>query len=411
MKIHFFALIVGLLLPWQTRFLLHVPTPNGVVWDFGILSIFISQIVIAIWIVTRFYPERRAVLSSLVRRVRTWQGGVVVGIITLQLIFSQDRLLTVQWLVSVALLAGVGIILYRSHEERIPFINGVLASVILQSLLAAMQVFTGVTFGSALLGIAEHRVSVSGTSVLEYAGNRYLRAYGGQPHPNIFGGLLVVGMMAFSWMLAHKRTLGVKNNIRQYVIVACGALFFSFSRSAWIGFVAWVIYVVTQRHLLRESQRIMIRWATITFGVLLIIFSPLVLSRATPSSPIEQRSISERVSELTTWKSVMREHGVFGTGLGAYTATLSTPGSRVPVHSVLLLALAELGIVGILGVVAIAINYARRFTIPAFLIAIIPLLVFDHYMWSLWSGQVIMFLALFQLFKIGNDDEADDNQK
>lgn len=415
MNISLFAVVVGFLLPWQTRFLLRAPSVNGVVWDFGIISIFVAQGAIALWLLIEAWQHRVAVRMWL----QQWDArkkiivGTFAAFIALQLLFSADRLLTVQWLMSVALLAGLAVVLHSNPRDRIPFAAAFLISIVFQSLLAAMQVSAGATFASSLLGVAAHKASVAGTAVIEYAGNRYLRAYGGQPHPNIFGGLTLVGLLLFGWILKNKKTLGVRKNIIQFSLVVTGALFFTFSRAAWIGFVIWLVALWRKRTQLRESQITQFKWMLGAFGVLLLIFFPMVLSRASPSTAIEQRSITERGTDIARWKTVAREHWMVGTGVGAYTAALGDAGEdrRVPVHSVPLLAFAEIGLIG--GILMILALWAARIRrIPVLMLLILaPILLFDHYLWSLWSGQVILFVFLFQMLEIGNNDEADNHEQ
>lgn len=415
MNISLLAVLVGFLLPWQTRLLLRVPSVNGVVWDFGIISIFVAQCAIALWLVVAAWQQRAAVRAWL----QYWPfrkkiGAAAIGtFVAVQLIASADRLLTLQWLISVMLLVGLAVVLHKNPRDRIPFAAAFLISVVFQSLLAAMQVSASATFASSFLGVAAHKASVAGTAVIEYAGTRYLRAYGGQPHPNIFGGLTLVGLLLFAWILKYKKTLGVKKNIIQFTIVVTGAMFFSFSRAVWIGFALWIIALWYQRAQLRESQATQYKWMLGTFGVLLMIFFPMVLSRATPSTAVEQRSISERETDFARWKTVAKQNWIAGTGLGAYTAALGDAGGdrRVPVHSAPLLVLAEIGLIG--GVLLVVILWVARLRVKptVMLLIIAPLALVDHYLWSLWSGQVILFAFLFQMFEVSNNDEADNNQK
>ncbi len=404
MEFSLFALLVGFLLPWQTRFIFNVPLIGGVTWNFGITSIFISQIVMALWLVIEAWKSRAHIKVWYAAARKNVRQRVIYGTLAIffleQLLISAHRSLTIQWFFGVALLVGVGCVLYKKPTIRIPFAAAFIVAFVLQSLLAAMQVFTGATFASSLLGISAQKATTSGVAVLQYGGTRYLRAYGGQPHPNIFGGLGLVGILLFNWLLKHKRTLGVKKNIIQFAILATAALFFSFSRAAFLGLVIWVILMLLDRHSIRDSQLILVRWCVISFAVLMVIFFPLVLSRIEPATSLEQRAISERVTDIGEWSHVTRKNLFFGTGVGAYTAALDAPtGDRhVPVHSAPLLAFAELGLFGALSFVVMVCAARARIKFTPWLLVVVPIALFDHYLFSLWAGQIIFAAFLFQLF-------------
>lgn len=406
----FLLTLIGFLLPWQTRLLLRTPEINGVAWDFGVLSLFLSQAVIVGLLAIEILKYRTEIKKYVAEKITTTQGKIIgssfVFLVAGQLIFSANRLLTVQWMFGVALLFGLSLILHREKAQRIPFVAAFVISIVLQALLAALQIFVGATFASTLLGMSAHKAAESGSAVIQYAGQRFIRAYGGQPHPNIFGGITFAALVLFNWLLKYKKTLGVRKNIIQFSLLVAGALFFSFSRAAWIGFAIWIVMLMYERKAFRESQTMMIRWTVGIFAVLMVIFSPLVMTRVSVSNPLEQRSVSERASELATWKNVVKKSWFFGTGLGAYTARVDKTQQPVPVHSVPLLLVAELGMFGVLLVGLIIFTSKFRINLRRVLplIILVPIALFDHYLFSLWAGQVVLFMFIFQAFEAGNDE-------
>ncbi len=412
-----FIVLIGFLLPWQTRFLLRTPLAQNVPWDFGVLSIFVSQALLAAYLLFALWNHRVAALSFVCEIQSSFRKKIgalfLLFFVAEQFIFSLDRLLTLQWILGFFLLVGLGIVLHNKKEARIPFVSAFLISIVLQALLAAMQMFVSGTFASSILGVAVHKAAESGTSVIEYAGQRFMRAYGGQSHPNIFGGLTLVGLVFFNWLLKYKKTLGVRKNIIQFTILISAALFFSFSRAAWLALFVWVGILIVNRKQLRESQLVMVRWVVYSFAVLGIVFFPLVMTRTNVSSKIEQRSISERTSDIRKWGNTLKTHGFFGTGLGAYTVALSSEAGdrKVPVHAAPLLAVAEVGLFGVLLLATSAAFFRLRLVMKPEFLMLIPLLAFDHYLFSLWAGQVLLAALLFQMFEVGNNDEADNNEK
>ena len=402
--------LIGFLLPWQTRLLLRVPSVQNVAWDFGVISIFVSQAFLCLYLIFEIWRNRKKIFHFVAETKKSLRKKIAILLIGFfvigQLIFSIDRLLTVQWILGVLMLVGLGIVLHNKKEVRIPFVAAFIISVVLQALLATMQLFVGGTFASSMLGMSAHKAVESGTAVVEYAGQRFMRAYGGQSHPNIFGGLTLVSLMLFNWLLTYKKTLGIRKNIIQFVILVSAALFFSFSRAAWLSLFLWIACLVYARKTLRESQITMVRWIVGTFALLSVIFFPLVVSRATGSSKLEQRSITERATDIGHWGQVIKNHSLFGTGLGAYTAALSHAAGdrRVPVHNAFLLFIAEIGFVGVMTLVLSAIVLRLRFVWKMEYVVFLPIILFDHYLLSLWSGQILLAGFLFQIFETGDNE-------
>ena len=406
----FLLVLIGFLLPWQTRFLIRTPMVQNVAWDFGVVSIFVSQALIALYLCFELWRNRKVVIgfaAEIKKSLRKKIGFSLIGLFFVeQFIFSLDRLLTLQWIVGVLLLIGLGAVLHYKKDARIPFVAAFIISIVLQALLASMQLFVSGTFASTILGMSEHKAAESGTAVIEYASQRFMRAYGGQSHPNIFGGLTLVGLVLFNWLLKYKKTLGIRKNIIQFTILISAALFFSFSRAAWLALFLWIATLIYDRKNLRESQITMTRWIVGTFAVLLVIFAPLVITRTNGGSKLEQRSISERASGVRQWGSVIKSHGLFGTGLGSYTAALSDSAGdrRVPVHAAPLLAFAEIGLLGAILLVTSAVLFRVRVVWKMEYVILAPILLFDHYLFSLWAGQILFAAFLFQLFEAGNSD-------
>lgn len=395
--------LVGFVLPWQTRFILATPMVGGAVQDFGVISIYIAQIVLLAALLQEAWICRAEIfiwwrVKSAQRRYQILGGGFSL-LLFLQIKFSAQPLLTISGWVSVALLTGLVVVLVKKPELRVPFFGGFLMSTVAQAMLAFVQVFVSATFASTLLGVARHRAADLGTAVVEYGGTRYLRAYGGQPHPNIFGGLMVLALAIYGWSMSIKTSLGEKNNVIKIAAFFGAALFFSYSRSAWGAALLFGLAALAWRAHLSLGQRRFLIWSAGIFGALLIIFWPVVWSRVLPASRLENKSISERVSGLNDWKNITRAHWLVGAGLWNYSAVLpATIGYEMtPVHSVPLLFVAEFGLVGVIFFLLIIwtarnwLKINRRWLL--FLIVIFPIAVFDHYLYSLWPGLVILFLG------------------
>ncbi|MBK7199185.1 O-antigen ligase family protein [Candidatus Amarolinea dominans] len=258
---------------------------------------------------------------------------------------------------------------------------------------------------------------VEATSVVGPEGQHRLRAYGLTAHPNVLGGLLSIGLL---WIMAGwlagvpwPRVSPAISTVLWLVIGAVGlmGLLVSFSRAAWLGFgvgAAWLFW--RQRRAWLRS-----RWLLLgmLIGVIFFVWRQpdLLWTRFFDlTSPLEARSISERVSGLIAAAGLIRDQWLLGVGSGLYAMTL-VPGASPPVvHNAPLLAAAELGVGG--GLLWLWLNGAwlvglRRGhaaqgsaalalfdAVSACWLALFVCGLFDNYPWLTSSWRAAMLLGL-----------------
>jgi hypothetical protein len=242
-------------------------------------------------------------------------------------------------------------------------INTVSLLTLLQGIVGSLQFLQQRSLGLTFFGEPLRLPDMPGLCVIESGGQRWLRAYGLTPHPNILGGYLGIGVLiclgaalaATGW---HRRWLLI------CALAGGGGLLFSFSRSAWLGTLAALSYLTAVGRPWKQ-----IRWpfarsrnwlllatllvALILTVVLLPLYGDLVGTRLFQhDNPLERRSINDRLTDLGQAWSLIREAPISGVGAGRYldalwerTGTPTLPGFRT-VYNVPLLATAELGILG-----------------------------------------------------------------
>lgn len=272
-----------------------------------------------------------------------------------------------------------------------------------QSLLGIYQFLTQSTFAFKWLGLVSHPVLATGTSVVqsEEAG-RWLRAYGALPHPNVFGGFMVMGII-FTTLLFQKssmRTVKEKILFLSIFFLQIAGLFFSFSRSAWIAALLWVggwlIYSLHHDKKVRKPYLVLF---LVFFLGLCALYFPIVKTRLKGESYHEVRSIEEREAGPRFAFELWKDHRFLGVGGGNYIPALREKypeGEDLlfqPVHVMPLLFLTEYGIIGFLLFVGIWISlffyYKRKWFLSESLLfglPILTLLFFDHYLYSLPVG-------------------------
>jgi lipopolysaccharide/colanic/teichoic acid biosynthesis glycosyltransferase/O-antigen ligase len=320
---------------------------------------------------------------------------------------AYDRLLTLGVTLQLAVLV---FFVLASAELLVHFplrpLLAVLAVVVVsQALLAGWQAATQSTAPAAALfnGSPTEATSHGGDAavvMLPIAG-RWLRSYGTFAHPNILGGFLALSL-AFFAVVDDPR-------MRRWRAVALAAgfmaLLLTFSRTAGLavlfGGVTWLL----ARRDGPGHQPVIARRARLILAAAVLLIGLVTLVRVgNLGTLVERNSIETRLSSYAvTWS-------VIGTGIpvGAGNHVLVEQqlfGGGGPAHDVFLIALAELGPLGLLGWLSIfgsllLLAWRRRAepaarTGPLVAIASLsPLLLFDHYLWTLAPGRVLVVWAL-----------------
>lgn len=399
--------IAILALPWQTRWFQEGPMAGGLPWEQGRPSFFLVWIpmIITIFIACadfKQHPDERDEIQ-----VTDWMLFAGILLLGLPAFVSIHAQASWQWLTQIILLVFFGWSLQQLKAKPREVMAWAVGSLVPHAVLGLWQFVSQSVVGSKWLGISAQNPLTLGVSIVEAAGQRVLRAYGGFPHPNIFGGWLAFGLVATLYL--------AKDTVKRYErILLCitASLFsvvlvFTFSRSAWIAAVLGIS--ATFFVLWRQSKTAVEKWR---FGFLtilivasasLVAFSirDLIFIRALPTTRLETKSVDERQSAIANAWSLVREERLLGQGQNTAILALDRAGKGiVPPHFIPLLVLLETGWIGVLGVVLLMARWLMKARGASFvpLMTAVPLVLLDHYLWSIWAGQaLLLWLALFPL--------------
>ena len=264
-------------------------------------------------------------------------------------------------MVSVAMFLGTYLyVLYGWHERWSLWVLAVFLA--LQGGIAILQFLRQGSVGLFWMGEAWLDPNGQGVSVIQAAGRRWVRAYGMTFHPNALGGYLSMSILI---CLGAVRSASARARHWLWGALAIGGmgLCFTFSRSAWLGTIAGLIYMAGVTRPWRglgwqdpRTKKTLIISATILIaGVLAfgVTYGELLITRFFRlNDPLEARSIRDRLIDIRQAWGLIRTVPLKGAGSGYYVAALwagvgddRPPGFRA-VHNVPLLAAAELGIGG-----------------------------------------------------------------
>ena len=120
---------------------------------------------------------------------------------------------------------------------------------LIQAAVALPQFFFQRSVGLAWLGERILDLDYPGISRLGVGTRYWMRAYGLSDHPNVLGGMLATGLtLGAGWWLGHRpRSRWNHFWAGLLFVVGVAALFSSYSRSAWLGLMLGLAFLVVSR--------------------------------------------------------------------------------------------------------------------------------------------------------------------
>ncbi len=408
------------ILPWQVKLILRPGETN-----YSEIGLYFSHILLLIILALFLFFRLKLTECRYNNRTIMYSAAALAAFTLVSIFFAPDKLLA-SYHYSIFVLAFCLFFIIRIGTEpqnyqetlfnKISIVYIFLTSILFQASLGIYQFLTQSSFSFKYLGLALHNPDTFGVAVVETANGRWLRAYGGMDHPNILGGVLAISLIMAAYLLAKKKML---NNHAQvwtsvflfvFYFISLYALFFTFSRTAWLAFVVGLVVLLIELIINRDKWIIGRFVALLFFSALLLMiatapFQDLVMTRLNAESRLEQKSIDERASYISDSEALIKQNLITGVGIGNYSVTTSLEDgnkkpawSYQPVHNSYLLFLVENGLfsfVALLVFLFFLIRNGRRelFTLAIF-IPLLILMFFDHWLISLPFGILFLFLFL-----------------
>jgi O-antigen ligase len=238
-------------------------------------------------------------------------------------------------------------------------------------------------------------------------GNAFLRIYGTLPHPNILGGFSFVLLLAPVVFFMRKEE---PNHLAPLLLLpGTSLLALTFSRSAWLALIVFsAVLIWKSRYFDRKRLVFLLGILALSLIITLLPYYRLVEARTiNPTSHSEAFSFIGRAWLNREAIKMVSEHPLTGVGVGSFIIELSRHAGDgyviEPVHNLLLLAAAELGIPGFLLVVALLISFFYRLfktqnpeaiLAGATLTGLCVISLFDHYLWTLAPGRLLLGLVI-----------------
>jgi O-antigen ligase len=406
-------------LPFQTKYIVKTAETN-----YNEIAIFLNYLILLVLLVTflfLFFKKNKNKNDFEIPKHYLILVGLDLFVfisIFLSPVFNVSLVRYFFFLLSVSLLFLILNLKINTKKTLLFFI----LSIFLSSLFALSQFFSQEVFANKYLGVAVHDPSILGVSVLEGSFGRFVRAYGGLDHPNIFGAMTFFALI-FSLFLFLKYKFNWQEKILFYItyFVLFLGLIVSFSRSAWLALFSSLILILflllfeKKKDDLKKYLKLLL-FSLVFSLVFSFILKDLIISRFDNNSRLENISRNERIEQIQGSSSIIRNNLWLGVGYGAYHQKLINLNPEIkayqaqPVHNVFLLVLSEIGIWGLISflwfLIYIFIESSKGnyyFINYSLFLGLFIFMIFDHWLWSLVFGTLFLFFILGISLKIDDN--------
>lgn len=279
----------------------------------------------------------------------------------------------------------------------------IFGSGIFQSVIAIGQYLKQADLGLKIFGESPLSVDTANVAVVIADGEKYLRAYGTTPHPNVLAAWLLVALAAFYFLYQRRPRPTTSQVVRQLLLysVLLVGFFLTFSRVV-IGL--WGLAFIIGG-LARRKEKITKQIAAITAAVILlftVVFWPQVQSRLQLS--LQDEAASRRFQYNQIAGQTIKNSPWLGIGIGQSVANLMAEYKHYPAlfyqpaHNIYLLIASETGLIGLGSFGAFLFSVFRRTRKNPLLLTAGCLLLtaglFDHFLWTLQPGSLIFWLVM-----------------
>lgn len=237
--------------------------------------------------------------------------------------------------------------------------------------------------------------------------------YGTTPHPNILAGFLSLSLLFILYVLLKNK---ISSLIKCLIILSClpivACLLFTQSLTALLSLLIGISGMVISTAI-QSSKKIRFLWLCLSIAISSLMLTTMSFALL-ETTPVNSLSFIRREYLQDAAIHMVIQAPVFGVGINQFTGIVEnflnnqeTVRFVQPVHQWFLLFLAENGLFGVALVLLFLLVCFRSSSVSIgllpFALAFIPLLSFDHYLYSLIVGQSIGLL--FVLYTTNVEDQ------
>lgn len=383
---------------------------RGLQIDYLIPKIYLSDfILLALFITILIHKKNRAVIQQLLKKVQKKYLLIVLFLIFIYIQFTVTHpLISLLLILRITAISFIFTILlhnrYRFNPKYVYF--AISTTVLFQSLLAWYQF----TYQKSFLGyyfLGETNInSYAGIAKNSLFGIQKSLPYGTTAHPNILAGIFLVFVL-FLMQQKFKDYISTKLNIG-IIILAISTILLTQSISAILGLCIGALSILLLHSNFTKKLHFLSNVKVNLNQLLLLLCTAsitviILLNFITHTTFKKNSSITRRANLNSAAITMFLAHPIQGVGLLNFTAQLEKYSKNPeivrfiqPAHNVLALFLAEVGLLGFVCIATILYPSIKKRTImthPEYFLALLPVALLDHYLITIQSGILLLFVA------------------
>ncbi len=411
--------VLVFVMPLQTAYIFETvgnSTQHGVV-SFTLLDGIVALLCVAA--IARMAQIKKCVLNGYAKRF--FMCSILFIFFTaLSVLWSSESIIALLGAARLAEALMVGCLLVAYRNYSIYFVVSLLLAATIQSFLAIWQFILQTSPAASWLGMAYHSSQQLGDAVVEVLDQRWLRAYGTLPHPNVLAALLSSALFSCASLVGRIQSKNTFFMLLGAWVVCIAGLFFTFSREVWLGTLLGIGVLVVLRKSYRFQMGV-ISPSMILSLTAIMVWASLSVAYWEPLSArlgiggwqrLEQKSIHERLTSYADGWSLVKSSPFLGVGMHQSLFVIEKRDSNKseqgekqyyqPPHNMFLLVVSELGVVGLLLFLTLIIFAFKnawsvggmRAPIALGIVCMVVISgLFDHFYWSLQSGLFLWWIA------------------
>jgi O-antigen ligase len=348
--------------------------------------------------------------------------GLILGfllIATISLFHVEQRALgfygLFKWIEMFALLLYIKETFWTHSQYFVSFII-LFSAAVFQSILAIVQFHVQHGLGAFFLGEYIAPAGTAGLAVVSYGTEKFIRAYGTMPHPNVLGAFLILGLVIGLYFVSTVRNRWPRILVSCATLVITLGVFTTFSRIAWLAAV--LIYSIFLIHWFHKKQFakiwLILAIGIVSGGIIITLWAKYLFFRA---GNIDSQGIESRSLFNTMAVKLVKQFPLLGSGVGNTIEALKVqaklePWQYQPGHNIFLVIATELGLIAlgifltVLYKIIAAAKRASRELLSFSVLVIGGLFIamgqFDHYFVTIQQGRLMFFVVLGLLAALPN---------
>lgn len=400
------------LFPLQTRFILK--NWSGVFGEWTSAFFYVSDVFLIALIATWFFNwENNKEFSR-----RDWLLGGFVVLSLASVAFAEN--VSLAFYAWTRLLAAVLIFFVSRNifsrfnkKNRNDFLLVMIVGGVLESVVAIGQYFRQASLGLRVFQESPLLVGEPGVASISMFGEKILRGYGLLPHPNILAGFLIFSIFCFFvwYLMGDEKNKLVRILQPAILFILLTGLFMTFSRIPLAvfclgSFAYFVVLLVKEKELRKRIVALGMLFLVFIFILTAIFWQELTVRFAEIT---RDQGIGLRLSYTDFALNLIKENPIIGVGEGNFVWLIKNKvviyWMAQPAHNIYLLIAAQNGIPALIifaSFLITTLSSLRRFYreyflgLGFFVLTLIYLILglVDHYFWTIWQGQIMLYLTL-----------------